>query len=299
LAIAPALLPQSEAFADPTHWEHHPKRSTVPVEVVAADPGARPGVRTLSQSNVSQSDEPQAAAEIFRAAFTVAPGLNSVPADLTGWSPWAPFPAQARTIDEPGAETLQRPDAQMSSPDHPVQLQLVRTLRSSSHVREIQVQLAKLGYLSAVPTGEWRTRSQEALLRFKRDHNLPPNAPWDLATEQAMFAPERSQNQFVGVWAPDASACRPEMNRNGLLTTLISEHGARAGGTTCSFQKGSRRYSAWLVSASCSDGREHWPSRVQLFRTKNNLLWVSAKGARSYTRCNRDAAVASTGQRRM
>jgi hypothetical protein len=300
LAVAPALVPRSEAFADQSRLAYHPKPTKAPSQVASSDPEIKPDVQGAGRADEPQGVEPQGAADLFRAVLTASPGLNSLPGDAGGWSPWAPLSAQkAATMDKPSGSP--ESSALQSTPPLglPVATERVRSLRNRSDVREIQARLAKLGYLSAVPTGEWRTLSQEALRRFKKDQHLAPDADWDHVAEQALFAPGWATNQFVGVWAPDASACLPEMNRNGLLTTLISERGARAGGTTCSFQKSFRRSNVWLVSASCSDGREHWHSRVQLVRMRDSLLWASAKGARSYTRCDREAVVAIAGHRRM
>jgi hypothetical protein len=168
-----------------------------------------------------------------------------------------------------------------------------RSVHNPGDALEIQRRLAQLGYLSAVPTGFWGTRSQEALRVFKKTHHLAGDLRWDRLTEEALFSPERERTRFAGVWAPEASACIPKMNTQGLLPTLISEHGARAGDASCKFKQMVRRSNTWLVSATCSHGRERWDSHLRLFLNKNSLLWSSERGARSYTRCDRDTVVAA------
>lgn len=41
--------------------------------------------------------------------------------------------------------------------------------------REIQQALASRGYLAREPAGDWKSDCEEALKRFQKDQNLPPN----------------------------------------------------------------------------------------------------------------------------
>jgi hypothetical protein len=88
-----------------------------------------------------------------------------------------------------------------------------------------------------------------------------------------------------GTWAASPNACTSKMRRRGYLLTHISPRGARAGDTTCTFDRMKRRGSAFAVAASCSDGKTTWKSNVRLSVNGDRLTWASDKGATAYVRC--------------
>ncbi|MCJ2128469.1 hypothetical protein [Methylobacterium sp. E-045] len=91
---------------------------------------------------------------------------------------------------------------------------------------------------------------------------------------------------YVGLWGPNESACRRGARRRGYIPARITESGARAGNTVCTFRDGRRIGANWSVSASCSDGGRRWSSQVKLLVDGNRLTWSSAKGDASYIRCH-------------
>ncbi|CAA2099298.1 hypothetical protein MBUL_00076 [Methylobacterium bullatum] len=94
---------------------------------------------------------------------------------------------------------------------------------------------------------------------------------------------------YVGLWGPNESACGRGARRRGYIAARITESGARAGNTVCTFRDGRRIGANWSVSASCSDGGRRWSSQVRLLVDGNRLTWSSAKGDASYVRCQRRA----------
>ncbi|MCC0809338.1 hypothetical protein FPV16_24595 [Methylobacterium sp. W2] len=94
---------------------------------------------------------------------------------------------------------------------------------------------------------------------------------------------------YVGLWGPNETACRRGARRRGYIPARITESGARAGSTVCTFRDGRRIGPNWSVSASCSDGGRRWSSQVKLLVDGNRLTWSSAKGDASYVRCHRRA----------
>ncbi|GJE17564.1 hypothetical protein [Methylobacterium marchantiae] len=96
---------------------------------------------------------------------------------------------------------------------------------------------------------------------------------------------------YVGVWGPNEIACRRGARRKGYIPARITESGARAGNTICTFRDGRRigASSSWSVAASCSDGGRRWSSQVKLLVEGSRLTWSSARGDASYIRCGRRA----------
>lgn len=90
---------------------------------------------------------------------------------------------------------------------------------------------------------------------------------------------------ITGVWAPDASSCSARHAREGLLSAIISDRGARAGKTSCVFNNRRRSKSDWRLLAHCTNGHEHWKSNVRLAVKGNRLIWTSERGTQAYIRC--------------
>ncbi|HEV2558333.1 MAG TPA: hypothetical protein VGU45_06880 [Microvirga sp.] len=104
---------------------------------------------------------------------------------------------------------------------------------------------------------------------------LPPSRPAGLR------APT-----FRGVWAVNARACTPAMQREGALPADISATRARAGNTTCTFKRVAQRGNGWTITAECSNGRSSWKSTVRLTLKNGRLVWSSRRGTVSYVRCS-------------
>lgn len=90
---------------------------------------------------------------------------------------------------------------------------------------------------------------------------------------------------IAGVWAPDAGSCSARNAREGFLQAIISEHGARAGKTSCVFKNQRRMQSDWRLLANCTNGRERWSSNVRLVVKGDRLIWTSERGTQAYLRC--------------
>lgn len=109
------------------------------------------------------------------------------------------------------------------------------------------------------------------------------------ADAPAAASPPIEPAAYVGVWGPNEVACRRGARRRGYIPARITENGARAGNTVCTFRDGRRMGASWSVAASCSDGGRRWTSQVKLIVDGDRLTWSSAKGDASYVRCNRRA----------
>jgi hypothetical protein len=295
LALLPLLLPIPELRAQQSPIiSRPPSTQQVKKDAIPINSGAqiRAGVVDFPQIDPGES------IALLRTAMVTAERKNesasaSAPEEQPG-------PSHVQMSTEPDVGPTNVPDpgpaaaVKTIGPEpHEDKVRRQRSLHNPRDALEVQRRLAQLGYLSALPTGFWGARSQEALRIFKKTHHLPGDLRWDRITDEALFSRERERTRFAGVWAPEASACTPKMNRQGLLPTLISEHGARAGDASCKFTQMVRRSNTWVVSATCSHGREQWDSHLRLVLNKNSLLWASERGVRSYTRCDRDTVVAA------
>lgn len=91
---------------------------------------------------------------------------------------------------------------------------------------------------------------------------------------------------IVGIWAPETTgSCAARNAREGALPAIISEHGARAGETSCVFKNKRRIKSDWRILANCTNGHDRWSSNVRLAVKGNRLIWTSERGTQSYIRC--------------
>jgi len=93
----------------------------------------------------------------------------------------------------------------------------------------------------------------------------------------------------VGVWGPASGSCSAGNAREGLLRAVISEHGARAGETSCVFKKQTKTERDWRVVAACANGHERWTSNVRLTIKRDRLIWASERGRQAYVRCRSNA----------
>jgi hypothetical protein len=99
---------------------------------------------------------------------------------------------------------------------------------------------------------------------------------------------EREQTKPAGpygTWAVSRNMCSSKMQRKGHLLTYITPRGARAGDTSCTFDRSTRGTQALQVTASCSDGKATWKSKVTLSASGDRLVWSSEKGSSTYVRC--------------
>ena len=87
---------------------------------------------------------------------------------------------------------------------------------------------------------------------------------------------------------PEPGSCSSDNRQDGLLPTVISAHGARAGGTSCVFKQQKQTANDWRIVATCSNQQETWTANVQLAVKGNRLTWTSKRGTQAYTRCRPD-----------
>ena len=108
----------------------------------------------------------------------------------------------------------------------------------------------------------------------------------DLAEEVEHRSP--TPQTLTGTWAPKRAACDKRVAaRTGWLPMKISDRGAHAGQTTCSFRKLDGGGGEWTAVAECHGPRGHWTSNVRLNVAASSLTWSSARGVRRYVRCDR------------
>jgi hypothetical protein len=94
-----------------------------------------------------------------------------------------------------------------------------------------------------------------------------------------------------GVWAP-GTACSLHNFREGFLPTVINADGAWAGETFCIFKNKRQIDTGWTLTASCSNAREQWTTRVRLTIVGDRLIWASKRGTQAYSRCAPDFLIA-------
>ena len=117
---------------------------------------------------------------------------------------------------------------------------------------------------------------------------VPPQAARTPGAESDGEDRPQPRHSLAGVWAPHRAACdKHAAARTGWLPMKITDRGARAGQTTCSFRRLSGEGSAWTAVAECSGPRGHWVSNVRLGLEASSLTWSSARGVRRYVRCDR------------
>ena len=174
----------------------------------------------------------------------------------------------------------------VASPPAAAEARLRRDPSDPEHGREIQRRLSILGHFRGEATGVWGPESRQALRRFKAAHRLAADDVWDEPTELALFDPALVESaDFVGLWAPQASACSPRSNRTRLLPAVINHQGAWAGPVSCAFRDSRRLDNAWHFTATCSGTRRRWTSNVSLGVSGDTLTWTSERGSRTYVRC--------------
>jgi uncharacterized membrane protein len=216
-------------------------------------------------------------------AYDPLPGqtLEAPEADLIAAADRRPVSAAQGASLADGAEPSPEPTGQPPRQGSPT-----RNLSDADQARSVQQRLAELGFFHTSATGVWGPNSRQALAAFKAQAQLSGDDVWDEVTERSLFGADvRSSTSFVGQWAPTAQACRPQLNQSGLLPATISEQGAWAGETTCTFQRRRQSGSAWTMVAACSDQRSRWTAKVRLEVRGDRLTWSSERGSQTYVRC--------------
>jgi uncharacterized membrane protein/peptidoglycan hydrolase-like protein with peptidoglycan-binding domain len=204
----------------------------------------------------------------------------------------APVPAEITTNSAPVQEPVTR-EADLTLPPQRPSSDLSaeapqRNLMVAEQAEEVQRRLTRFGYLPAAPTGVWGAMSRQALRTFKAAHDLPEDDHWDPRTERALFgASVKPADSFVGIWGADANACSAQGNRKGLLPAVIDNQGALAGETFCAFKDRVKTNEGWTFTATCTNPRERWTTKVRLETNGNKLTWASQRGNQTYTRCER------------
>jgi Putative peptidoglycan binding domain len=193
-----------------------------------------------------------------------------------------------RLVQEEGSDA----DVQLSltqatvSGDVPADHGLHRSIERAEDVKEIQKQLASLGYFAAPVVGVWGPRSRDALRMFKEINSLPINTQWDEETEAVLFSGNAKEANFSGTWAVDVDSCSS-------FPVVLQKSGAKAGDTSCVFAKTRLTMGGWDIAATCSNARERWSTRVRLALSGHKLTWSSQRGTETYLRCDAGVSVAS------
>jgi hypothetical protein len=189
--------------------------------------------------------------------------------------------ATAEDVQLPLTETTVSGDVSTDQAFH-------RSIERADDVKEIQKQLASLGYFAGPVVGVWGPRSRDALRVFKEVNSLPTNTRWDEETEAVLFSGNAKEANFSGTWAVDVESCSS-------FPMVLQKSGAKAGDTSCVFGKTRRAMGAWDISATCSNARERWSTRVRLALSGRKLTWSSQRGTETYLRCDAGLGVASAG----
>jgi hypothetical protein len=185
----------------------------------------------------------------------------------------------AEDVQLPSSETILSRDA---PPDRP----LHRSIERADDVKEIQKQLGSLGYFAGPVVAVWGPRSRDALRVFKEANSLSPNTRWDEDTEAVLFGGNAKEANFSGTWAVDVESCSS-------FPVVLQKSGAKAGDTSCVFGKPKLAMGAWDISATCSNARERWSTKVRLALNGSKLTWSSQRGTETYLRCDAGISVAS------
>ena len=204
LALIPLLLPIPELRAQQLPIISRPPSTQ---QVKKAGTPINSGEQIRAAAVDFPKIDPSESMALLRTAMMTAEGKNESALTL---SPEAqPGSSYVQKSPEPDVEPSIVPDvgpqpaniasatAKTTGPKpHEDKVWRQRSLHNPRDALEVQQRLAQLGYLSAVPTGFWGARSQEALRIFKKTHHLPGGLQWDRITAEALFSSERERNSF-------------------------------------------------------------------------------------------------------
>ena len=133
---------------------------------------------------------------------------------------------------------------------------------------------------SSAPGAERVDLSEMAL----RSRTLPPpgsdRPPGEPAQPAAAPAPTP---RLAGTWVGDRAACR--RRNSAYLPLVIDEKGARAGSSSCRFDRTRQTGNRWTIAATCRNGQETWAANVKLILEGTRLTWTSERGTERYQRC--------------
>jgi hypothetical protein len=157
---------------------------------------------------------------------------------------------------------------------------------TDEHVRQIQLRLRDLGYLSSASSGAWNARSRDALRDFKLVNRLANDDIWDFQTSEKLNSPTaiRADQSFIGNWST-ATSCRTEKTTN-IRLSISSRWAKSSAGSICEFRDVQWSNREWRVKANCSKGTQHWDANGKLALVANKLIWTSERDVISYFRCN-------------
>jgi hypothetical protein len=123
--------------------------------------------------------------------------------------------------------------------------------------------------------------------REEPEHTISATRNSNSDVPQKLQAPVR-RSVLAGTWAPNRAACDKRVaDRSGWLPMRISDRGAHAGKTTCSFRKLQGTGNELTATAECAGPRGQWTSNVRLKLAASTLTWSSVRGTRHYVRCDR------------
>jgi hypothetical protein len=191
-------------------------------------------------------------------------------------------PAEKEAAEDAQLPSSETPASREVSTDKP----LHRSIERADDVKEIQKQLASLGYFAGPVVGVWGPRSRDALRIFQEANSLPANTRWDEDTEAVLFGGNAKEANFSGTWAVDVESC-------STFPVILQKSGAKAGDTSCVFGKTRRAIGGWDIPATCSNARERWSTQVRLAINGSKLTWSSQRGTETYLRCDAGVSVAS------
>jgi hypothetical protein len=157
---------------------------------------------------------------------------------------------------------------------------------TDEHVRQIQLRLRDLGYLSSANSGAWDARSRDALRDFKLVNRIANDDIWDFQTSEKLNSPTaiRADQSFIGNWSTAAS-CRTAKTTD-IRLSISSRRAKSSAGSICEFRDVQWSNREWRVRANCSQGTQHWDANGKLALVANKLIWTSERDVISYFRCN-------------
>jgi hypothetical protein len=229
-----------------------------------------------------RTDRPKHTAERAGRAETAAmpqppaaPRATALPAAEEPSKTAAASPAQEAPIQAPvqtGAATSSSPGAAASPAAVPSEV------RPEPPKAEPDARAAGQGAESAAPGAAPPPVERGPSLPTSADTApaaLPPPEPPAVA---AQFGPA------AGTWWPEA--CPTAAERRTVVPMILSEDRARAGASSCTFQKKTPAPNGWAIVARCSDGRESWTAHIRLVHAGKRLQWASERGSLTYFRCS-------------
>jgi hypothetical protein len=263
------------------------------------------GILVAPPALTSQTATPPRPAEAVITTASPKASETNHPPSINSAAPERTIPAVSVLVADPvAAADVLGPDDVLMMTGSVQREEAVGTMQPTSsprrdvgvveYAREVQRRLAELGYFSGTASGSWGGSSRGALRAFKVANQLPANDVWDPLTEESLFRAEAQPTEaYVGVWATEPGACSSRRQAEASLPTVVESNRARAGDTSCVFQRKRRVGSDWAMVAKCTTPGENWTAHVRLIVANNRLTWESERGSQEYLRCGPRTNVAT------